>query len=62
MFSEFEEEINRRIKDNDLPVDRYLLNPVKWSDMLEDDEDFQEEFDRIYQDKNIPEVDDVFTP
>ena len=30
--------------------------------MLEDDEDFQEEFDQIYQDKDIPEADDVFTP
>ena len=30
--------------------------------MLEDDEDFREKFDRIYQDKDIPEADDVFTP
>ena len=29
--------------------------------MLEDDEDFREEFDRIYQDKDIPKADDVFT-
>ena len=29
--------------------------------MLEDDEDLREEFDRIYQDKEISEVDDVFT-
>ena len=30
--------------------------------MLEDYEDFREEIDRIYQDKDIPEADDVFTP
>ena len=30
--------------------------------MMEDDKDFREEFDRIYQDKDIPELDNVFTP
>ena len=30
--------------------------------MLEDEKDFREEFDRIYQDKDIPEADGVFTP
>ena len=30
--------------------------------MLEDDKDFREEFNKIYQDKDIPEADDVFTP
>ena len=30
--------------------------------MLEDDEDFQEEFNRVYQDKDIPEADDAFAP
>ena len=30
--------------------------------MLEDDEDFQEEFNQVYQDKDIPEADDTFTP
>ena len=62
MFSEFDKEIKRRIKDDDFPVDGDLPDAVKWADMLEDDEDSQEEFDRIYQDKDIPEADDVFTP
>ena len=30
--------------------------------MLEDYEDFREEFNRIYQDKGIPEADNLFTP
>ena len=30
--------------------------------MLEYNEYLREEFDRIYQDKDIPEADDVFTP
>ena len=62
MFLEFDEEIKRRIKNNDFPVDGDLHNPVKWEDVLEDDEDFRKEFDRIYQDKDIPEADYVFTP
>ena len=37
-------------------------DPVKWADMLEDDGEIREEFDQIYQDKDIPEADDVFTP
>ena len=62
MFSEFDEEIKRRIKDDEFPVDGNLPEPVKWTDMLKYDEDFREEFDRIYQDKEIPEADNVFTP
>ena len=62
MFSEFDEEIKRRIKGNDFPVDGDFPDPLKWAYMLEDDEDFREVFDRIYQDKDIPEADDVFTP
>ena len=62
MFLDFDEEIKRRIKNDDFPVDGDLPKPVKWEDMLEGDEDFREEFDRIYQDKDIPEADDVFTP
>ena len=42
MFLEFDEEIKRRIKNNDFPVDGYLTDPIKWVDMLEDDEDFRE--------------------
>ena len=48
MFSEFDEEINRCIKDDDFPVDGDLPDSVKWADMLEDDEDLQEEFNQIY--------------
>ena len=52
MFLEFDEEIKRRIKNNDFPVDGDLPDPVKWADMLEDDEDFREEFDRNRKIKN----------
>ena len=62
MFLDFDEEIKRCIKNDDLPVDGDLTDPLKWVDMLEDDEDFREEFYRIYQDKYIPEADYVLTP
>ena len=61
MFSEFDEEIKRRIKDDAFPVDEDLPDSIKWADMLEDDKDFQEELDRIYQYKDIPEAYNVFT-
>ena len=61
MSLKFDKEIKIRIKNDDLPVDGDLPDPVKWADMLEDEEDLREEFDRIYQDKEISEVDDVFT-
>ena len=62
MFLEFYDEIKRRIKNDDFLVDGDLPEPVKWADMLEDDEDFREEFYRIYQHKEIFEADDMFTP
>ena len=62
MLLEFDEEIKCRIKNDDFTVDGYLPAPVKWADILEDDEDLREEFYRIYQDKDIPEADGVFTP
>ena len=62
MFLEFDKEIKRHIKNDDWPEDENLPDPVKWADMLEDNEDFREEFDRIYQDKYIPEADAVFAP
>ena len=61
MFLELDEEIKRCIKSDDFPVDGDLPDPVKWADMLEDDKDFREDFNRIYQHKDIPEADDVFT-
>ena len=62
MFLDFDEEIKCRIKNDDFPVDGDFPDPVKWVYMLNDDEYFLREFDRIYQDKDIPDADDVFTP
>ena len=61
-FSEFDEQIKGIIKEDDFPLERNNPNPADWADILEDNEDFQEEFNQIYQDLDIPEADDTFTP
>ena len=54
--NEFDVEINRRFKeeDEDLRYDGAKPNPEDWSEYLENDTDFQEEFDNIVNDKNVP--------
>jgi hypothetical protein len=46
----------------DLTYDGAKPNPEDWSEYLENDPDFQEEFDNIISESNIPEADDTFTP
>ena len=61
--SEFNTEISRRFKDEeDLTYDGSKPNPEDWSEYLEYDPDFQEEFDGIINDSNVREADANFTP
>jgi hypothetical protein len=54
-------EINRRFKEEEeLNYDGAKPNPEDWSEYLENDPDFQEEFDDIVDDSNVPEADDDF--
>ena len=39
MFLEFDKEIKLRIKNDNFTVDGDLPDPVKWADMLEDDDE-----------------------
>jgi hypothetical protein len=62
-IKEFDTEISRRFKEEeDLTYDGAKPNPADWSEHLENDPDFQEEFDNIVNDKNVKEADDDFTP
>jgi hypothetical protein len=62
-ISEFDIEISRRFKEGeDLAYDGAKPNPEDWSEYLENDPDFQEEFDSIVNDPKVPEADDDFTP
>ena len=61
--SEFDTEISRRFKEeDDLTYYGSKPNPQDWSEYLEYDPDFQEEFDTIINDSNVPGVDANFTP
>jgi hypothetical protein len=62
-IKEFDTEISRRFKEEeDLTYDGAKPNPADWSEYLENDPDFQEEFDNIVNDENVQEADDDFTP
>ena len=62
-IKEFDAEISRRFKEEEeLTYDGSKPNPEDWSEYLENDPDFQEEFDQIVNDPKVPEADDEFTP
>jgi hypothetical protein len=62
--NEFDVEVSRRFKEEekDFTYDGAKPNPEDWSEYLENDAEFQEEFDNIVNDPNVPEADDSFTP
>jgi hypothetical protein len=63
VIKEFDTEISRRFKEEEvLTYDGAKPNPEDWSEYLEHDPDFQEEFDSIVNDPSVPEADDGFTP
>ena len=56
--SDFDTEISRRFKEEEnLTYDGSKLNPEDWSEYLEYKPDFQEEFDIIINESNMPEAD-----
>jgi hypothetical protein len=60
---EFEGEISHRFKEEeDLAYDGAKPNPEDWSEYLQYDPDFQQEFDNIVNDPGILEADKDFTP
>jgi hypothetical protein len=62
-IKEFDTEINRKFKEEqDLTYNGAKPNPEDWTEYLEYDPDFQEEFDNIVNDSSVPEADKDFTP
>lgn len=62
-LKEYDEEVKRRLKENDFPeVDGDKPTPEAWADLVEGDEDFREEFFKVYQDSDIKEADDMPSP
>ena len=62
-IDEFDAAIRVRFKEDEEPgYEGSKPNPEDWSEFLEFDPDFQEEFNEIVNDTNIPEADKDFTP
>ena len=61
LFQEFNNEVTQRLRDGDMPAEGNKPNPEDWADMFEHDEDFQREFDRVINSKDVPEAEDNFT-
>jgi hypothetical protein len=59
---EFDEEVSQQFKEEDLAYDGKKPNPEDWSEYLESDPDFQEEFDNMINKPTAPEADDTFPP
>jgi hypothetical protein len=67
IFSDFDMEIRRCLKDVNFPVvDSDKPNPELWADLRSIDPDFREEFFKVYEDTSLPEADNAgpwaFTP
>ena len=60
--AEYDASMKRVLGDGaELPLDGQKPDPEQWADLLESDEDFREEFFKVYEDSNIPEA-DKYTP
>ena len=60
-FQDFDRRIEERLKTADRGYDGDKPNPDDWADLIDEDEDFRDEFQRIYNDDGIQEADD-YTP
>ena len=61
IFAQFDLAISNKLKLIDRGYSGDKPNPEDWTDLFDEDEDFREEFQNIYNNKDIPEADD-FTP
>ena len=61
VFDDFDEKIKQKVKENDFPVEGDKPDPEMWADLIENDEDFKEEFFKVYEDENVREADE-FSP
>ena len=62
-FADFLASIYQRLNDGEeYPTDGSKIDPEVWTDLIDEDEDFREEFQRLVDNKDIPEADDMFDP
>jgi len=60
-FQEFDQRIRYRLKSTDRGYAGDKPDPADWKDLIDEDDDFREEFQRIYNDDTVQEADD-YTP
>ena len=61
MFADFDKSIIYNLKEQDRGYAGSKSNPEDWTDLIEFDSDFNEEFNKIFNDPHIKEADD-YTP
>ena len=59
-FKAFDDEVAKRLK-HDLGYEGQKPKPEDWSDLIDDDQDFKEEFEKVFNNLDIPQADD-YTP
>ena len=61
IFDNFDTKIHHKLKREERGYVGNKPNPDDWADLMEDDEDFRDEFANVYNDSGVPEADE-FTP
>ena len=61
MFKTFDERIRKKLKIVDKGYIGDKPNPDDWAELFEEDEDFRDDFQKVFNNQDIPEADD-YTP
>ena len=61
-MKQFSDKIQKKFKEGRLSLDGDKPKLEDWSDLLEDDPDFADEFNRLFDNADVPEAEDVFDP
>ena len=59
IFNEFDEAIREKFKDAKRGYAGAKPDPKDWADMIQEDPEFEEEFNKVFNDNEVPEADDV---
>eukprot|EP00980_Cylindrotheca_fusiformis_P005759 scaffold1199_cov137-Cylindrotheca_fusiformis.AAC.1 len=61
-MTQYGRSISEKFHENRLTADGDKPNLADWETLLEDDPDFAEEFNLLYNNSDVPEADDEFDP
>ena len=61
IFSEFDQNIATKFKTSEFGYDGDKPNPEDWADLIADDEDFQDEFQKTFNNNDIKEAYEAYT-